>query len=42
VPAALRIQLPAKATPGDYVVLLTLRDNVSGATAAVRSGFTVE
>jgi hypothetical protein len=42
VPASLKIQLPPKATPGDYVVLVTLRDHVSGATAASRSGFVVE
>jgi hypothetical protein len=42
VPAALRVQLPPKATPGEYVVILTLKDHIGGATAAVRSAFTVE
>ena len=42
VPAALRVQLPPKATPGEYIVLLTLRDHVSGATAAARTAFSVE
>lgn len=42
VPAALKIQLPPKATPGEYVVLLTLKDHVGGAAAAARSAFTVE
>jgi len=42
LPASVQLMLPAKASPGEYVVLLTLKDAVSGQTAAVRTGFTVE
>ena len=42
VPAALEIRLPPKATAGQYIALVTVRDKVSGKTAAAHAGFTVE
>ena len=42
VPASVRIELPPKATAGEYIVVLSLRDKVSGQSAAARTSFTVE
>lgn len=42
VPAAIEIRLPPKATPGEYIAVVSLRDKVSGQSAAVRTSFAVE
>ena len=41
IPAALEVRLPAGAQPGEYPVLLTVRDFQGNQTEAVRTSFTV-